>query len=121
LLLGACTPDELLVDEEQTPGSWVIDRGKTDGGSLGFRVRAPNGRKYLFKNDAPNHPERATAASAIGAAIYHTVGFNTSCEQIVYFDRSILHLNPGLKVTDNAGITKPFDEKALRRVLDEAN
>jgi hypothetical protein len=99
----------------------VIDKGKTDGASLGFRVRIAGGGKYMFKNDAPNQPERATAASAIGAAIYHAAGFNTSCEQIVYFDPSAFHLNEGLKVTDNTGATKPFDATALRRVLSEAN
>ena len=121
LLRGACTPDEILKPEAAAPGSWVIDRGKTDGASLGFRVRTPNGGKYMFKDDAPGQPERATAASAVGAAIYHAVGYNTTCEQIAYFDRGLLHLNPGLTVTDNTGITRPFDEKALDRVLQEAN
>ncbi|HKO93333.1 MAG TPA: hypothetical protein VJU61_19395, partial [Polyangiaceae bacterium] len=65
-------------------------------------------------------PERPTAASAIGAALYHAVGFNTSCEQIVYFDPSVLSLKPGLKATDNSGITKAFDATALARVLGQA-
>src|SRR5262249_25502841 len=102
------------------PGSWVIDQGKADGASLGFRVRVGN-RKYLFKNDAKEQPERATAASAIGAAIYHLAGFNTSCEQVVYFDRKLLKLNPGLKSRDNSGVTRAFDEAALDRVLAESN
>lgn len=129
LLRGGCTPDQVLTGTSATPRSWVIDRGKTDGASLGFRVRiaadpanpGKGDRKYLFKNDAPGQPERATAASVIGAAIYHAVGFNTSCEQIVYFDRAVLELKPGLKVTDNTGVTKPFDAAALDRVLREAN
>jgi hypothetical protein len=129
LLRGACTPEQVLNGEGAAPGSWVIDQGKTNGASLGFRVRvqseAPDGsksdRKFMFKNDAPNQPERATAASAIGAAIYHAVGFYTSCEQIVYFDRDVLQLKPGLKSTDNSGVTKPFDAKALDNVLNQAN
>jgi len=121
LLLGACTPDQRLSSEQAAPGSWVIDRGKSDGASLGFRVRTPDKAKYMFKNDAPNQPERATAASAIGAAIYHAAGFYTSCEQIVYFPREVLHLNPGLTSTDNTGVTKPFDEPALSEVLKQAN
>jgi hypothetical protein len=122
LLRGACTPEQMLpTAAELAQGSWVIDRGKDNGASLGFRVRTPNRAKYMFKNDAPGQPERATASSAIGAAIYHAVGFNTSCEQIAYFDRNVLHLNPGLTVTNNSGATKPFDATALDRVLSQAN
>ena len=121
LLRGACTTDEMLKPEQAVAGSWVIDKGKTDGASLGFRVRTPNGGKFMLKNDAPGQPERASAASAIGAAIYHAVGFNTSCEQIVYFDRKLLKLNPGLHSTDNSGRTRPFDQKRLDHVLSEAN
>ncbi|MET0386790.1 MAG: hypothetical protein ABW321_12565 [Polyangiales bacterium] len=121
LLRGACTVKEVITAEGAEPGSWVIDRGKSNGASLGFRVRTPGGGKYMFKNDSPEQPERATAASAIGAAIYHAVGFNTSCEQIVYFEPTVLHLNPGLTVTDNSGMTKPFDAAALENVLSAAN
>jgi hypothetical protein len=121
LLRGACTPEDMLDPAGAAPGSWVIDQGKSNGASLGFRVRIDGKRKYLFKNDAKDQPERATAASAIGAAIYHIVGFNTSCEQILYFDRSLLKLNPGLTETDNTGVTKAFDDAALGRVLAEAN
>src|SRR5262249_44219029 len=86
LVRGACAPDAVLDPSKAEPGAWIIDQGKMDGASLGFRVRLGD-KKYLFKNDAPNQPERATAASAIGAAIYDAVGFNTSCEQVIYFDR----------------------------------
>jgi hypothetical protein len=120
LLRGACTPEQML-SEPPAPGGWTIDRGKTNGASLGFRVRTPQGGKFMFKNDAPGQPERATAASVIGAAIYHAVGYFTSCEQIVYFDKRALHLNPGLTVTDNSGVTRAFDGAALDHVLSEAN
>lgn len=121
LLRGACTPPQVLDAATAEPGSWTIDQGKPNGASLGFRVRTPDQRKYMFKNDAPNQPERATAASVIGAAIYHAVGFYTSCEQIVHFAPDRLTLRPGLTVTDNSGITRPFDAAALANVLAQAN
>jgi hypothetical protein len=74
----------------------------------------------MLKADTKEQPERPSAASAIGAAIYHAVGFNTSCEQIVYFEREVLTLAPGLKVTDNSNITRPFDARALDAVLAQA-
>jgi hypothetical protein len=116
LLRGACNADQILDASSAAPGSWVIDHGKDNGASLGFRVRVDQ-RKYMFKTDIANQPERSSAASAIGAAIYHAVGFNTSCEQVIYFDRRVLALTPGLSVTDNTGVTRSFDDKALERVL----
>jgi hypothetical protein len=120
LLRGACTPEAMLDPDGAAPESWVIDQGKHDGASLGFRVRVGK-HKYMFKNDAKDQPERATAASAIGAAVYHAVGFNTSCEQVVYFDRPLLKLTPGLTSADNSGAVRRFDEAALDHVLAEAN
>jgi hypothetical protein len=116
--LGACAP-AMILDPGMPDGSWVIDQGKSNGASLGFRIKVA-GKKYMMKTDSKEQPERPTAASAIGAAIYHDVGFWSSCEQVVYFRPSLLKLTPGLKVTANVGGTRPFDQAALQQVLDEA-
>lgn len=121
LLRGACTLEQMLSVDEVGPGGWTIDEGKPNGASLGFRVRTADKRKYMFKNDATNQPERATAASVIGAAIYHAAGYYTSCEQIVHFEPDRLNLLSGLTATDNSGVTRPFDHKALAEVLAQAN
>jgi hypothetical protein len=120
LLAGACGPNDLLDGETAAPGAWVIDQGKGNGASPGFRIKVADKFKFLLKTDSLQQPERPTAASAIGAAIYHAVGFNTSCEQIVYFHRRVLTLTPGLVEKDNSGIPRPFDEKALERVFRQA-
>jgi hypothetical protein len=120
LLQGACTSTDLLDGEKAAPGSWVIDQGKPNGASPGFRIKVADKYKFLLKTDTPLQPERPTAASAIGAAIYHAVGFNTSCEQIVYFDPKVLQLLPNLVVTDNTGVPKAFNAKALDWVLRQA-
>jgi len=114
---GACSEHEMLDGATATPGSWFIDQGKTNGASKGFRIKVGGKQKYMLKADLKEQPERPSAASAIGAAIYHAVGFNTSCEQIVYFDPKVLKLKPGLTVTDNSGVTRKFDDKALEGVL----
>jgi hypothetical protein len=113
---GACSPSQILPDEA-SDGSWVIDEGKDNGSTPGFRVDVPGRGKFLFKADDEAKPERATAASVIGAAAYHAVGFFTSCEQIVYFRPAMLKLLPGLRSADNSGLERPFDEAALQRVL----
>jgi len=117
---GACEPKVMLDGESAGAGAWLIDKGKANGASLGFRVNIPGKGKYLFKTDPKGQPERATAASAIGAAAYNAVGFNTSCEQVVYFKRSVLKLKPGLRYENNSGITRNFDAAALDSVIAEA-
>jgi len=120
LKAGACKPSELLDGESAAEGAWLIDKGKSNGASLGFRVNIKGKGKYLFKTDPKGQPERATAASVIGAAVYNAVGFYTSCEQVVYFKPSVLKLTPGLRFENNSGIERAFDKKALQGVLDEA-
>src|SRR5581483_5329960 len=63
------------------------------------------------------YPEHPSAASTIGAAVYHAAGYNTSCEQIVYLRPSLLSLKPGLKFRGNFSEEKPFDRPALDAIL----
>lgn len=118
LTRGACLPTDLLDPESAADGSWVVDHGKTEGSSLGFRVNV-RGRKYLFKVDT-DAPERPSAASTIGALVYNAVGFYTSCEQIVYFRPSLLSIKPGLRSKGNFDGEKPFDRAALDRIVARA-
>ena len=117
---GACEPSKHIEPDTAADGSWVIDRGKPNGSSAGFRVVIPGKGKFMFKSDAPI-PERPSAASVIGAAIYNAAGFNTSCEQVVYFKRSLLHLTPGLRFAGNFNGEKPFDKAALDAILEGAS
>lgn len=112
LKAAACKPEDLLPDEV-ADGEWVVDRGKTDGASFGFRVDIPGKGKYMLKTDQPLQPEQQNAAATIGAAIYHALGFNTTCEQVVYVRRAQLKLTPGLTSIDNRGITHPFGTEQL--------
>jgi len=120
LVRGACKPALILDPDGSADGTWLIDHGKTDGSSPGFRVNVPGKGKYLFKSEPPDQPERPSAASAIGAATYAAVGFNTSCEQIVYFRPSLLKLAPGLEHKGNFGAMEPFDQKVVDKILADA-
>jgi hypothetical protein len=125
---GACETAQHLDPTDVPDGTWVVDQGKPNGSTPGFRVNIPGKGKYMFKVDADvggaivsgeatSHAERATGASVIGAAAYNAVGFYTSCEQVIYIKPSVLKLTPGLRFTDNSGIEKSFDQKALDAVL----
>ena len=118
LALGGCTADDILPAPGDVPdGAWLVDHGKDNGSSLGFRVKVPGKGLYMLKADEPSAPEHASAAAVIGQAIYHAIGFHTSCEQVVYVRRSQLELVPGLARIDNKGFAHPFDDKALDAVL----
>lgn len=120
LVRGACKVEDMLDPDSAKDGDYVIDQGKPNGASPGFRVKVGGKKKYMFKTDFLKEPERPSAAAAIGTAIYHAVGFNTSCEQVLYVDPKVFELKPGLKVTANDGVTRPFDKAALDKVLREA-
>jgi hypothetical protein len=117
---GACNPALILDPEGSADGTWLIDHGKTDGSSPGFRVNIPGKGKYLFKGEPADQPEHPSAASVIGAAVYEAVGFNTSCEQIVYFRPSLLKLAPGLTHKGNFGADEPFDQKVVDKILGDS-
>lgn len=115
---GACKPEDMLpAMTEVKDGEWVIDHGKDNGSTLGFRINIKGKGKYMLKADDTGLPERASAASVIGAAIYDELGFNTSCEQVVTLKKSQLKLKPNLVVFDNSGLSHPFDDAALDKVL----
>jgi len=117
LLHGECSPSQLLLDTANVPdGSWVIDKGKQNGATPGFRIKIAGKGKYLLKVDTPT-PERPSAAAVIGALAYHAVGFNFSCEQVVYVKASVFKLTPGLTYIDNSERIRPFDAKALEKLL----
>ncbi|HXN34363.1 MAG TPA: hypothetical protein VN894_21020, partial [Polyangiaceae bacterium] len=117
VMRGACSP-ALILDPDGSPdGTWLVDHGKDNGSSPGFRVKIPGKGKYLLKGELPAQPERPSAASVIGAAVYAAVGFHTSCEQVVYLRPSLLKLMPGLTHKGNFGATEAFDQKAVDKIL----
>ncbi len=115
---GAC--DEHVLDTEAADGAWLIDRGKDNGANPGFRVNVPKLGKFMLKADLKEEPDRATGATAISARFYHAMGYFAPCDTVVYFRRSLLALKPGLTVTNNEGVTRPFDHAALQGMLDSA-
>jgi hypothetical protein len=119
LISGPC--GEQVLDVAMPDGSWVIDQGKPNGASPGFRVTIPGVGKFMLKADVQAEPERATGATAIAARLYHAAGYFAPCDSVVYFDPRILRLEPGLQVTDNTGVAKPFDQAALAAVLAKAS
>jgi hypothetical protein len=119
IAVGPCGDEVLSVSAP--PGTWIIDQGKPNGANPGFRVNIPGLGKFLLKADPDGEPERATGAAAIAARIYHAVGYFAPCDSVVHFDPNLLKLKPGLIATDNSGVARPFDQKALDKLLSRAS
>lgn len=117
--VGPCQND-LDPGADSEPGSWLIDQGKANGATPGFRIKTKDKRKFLLKNNLNSEAERASAASAIGVRLYYAAGFYTPCDSVVYFDPKLLKLKPDLKITDNSGVPRPFDQKALQALLNDS-
>ena len=124
------TPDEVfsgycgakILEPATAPdGSWVIDMGKPNGANPGFRVKVEGVGKFMLKADPSDQPERATGATSIASRLYYAAGWWAPCDSVVYFKPSLLELKPGLMVTDNSGIARPFDRKALDALLAKAS
>jgi len=116
---GACAEHEL--DASAPDGTWLIDKGKDNGANPGFRINVPGLGKFMLKSDPSEEPERATGATSIASRVYHAVGYYAPCDSVVYFRPSLLKLKPGLTVTNNEGVTKPFDEARLKDLLAHAS
>jgi hypothetical protein len=112
---GPCTGAD--PDPDAPAGTWLIDKGKPNGDTPGFRVKLPDGRRFMFKIDLAKSAERSNAASVIGARLYHAVGFAVPCERVLEVDPAVFTLQPGLTVTSNANVTRPFDQALLAEVL----
>ena len=117
---GSCD-DKILEPDKAKDGEWVIDQGKANGANPGFRVNIPGVGKFMLKSDPQPEPDRATGATAIAARIYYAAGYFAPCDSVVYFKPSLLKLKPGLVMTDNSGISTPFDQSALQKILDGAS
>lgn len=115
---GSC--DGELDGATAKDGEWPIDQGKPNGANPGFRVNVPGAGKFMLKSDPAGEGERATGATSIAARIYYALGWFAPCDSVVYFKPSALKLLPGLKATDNSGVTRPFDDKMLKKILDGA-
>src|SRR6185369_1971044 len=115
LVRGSCAEHQL--DPSMPDGAWVVDKGKDNGANPGFRVNVPHVGKFMMKGDIPSEPDRATGATAIATRIYHAAGYFAACDTVVYFRPALLSLKPGLTVTNNEGVTTPFDHAALERIL----
>jgi hypothetical protein len=98
-------------------GPFEVIGGKPDGLNPGFLIQTKAGKKYFFKFDVGEQPERATAADVIGSKIYHFVGYHAPCNQIVYFDPKILSISPKATLRRADGRKTPMTQEDVNEAF----
>jgi hypothetical protein len=111
---GACHPEDPM---PRPP--WRVVEGKTEGGTAGFVFEDALERRYVLKADRDRQPEQATAADAIGAALYHAVGYFVPCNRVVHFDPSWVELAPDARIEVRGSGERAMTREDLRGVFAE--
>ncbi|MBW2454144.1 MAG: hypothetical protein JRI68_06525, partial [Deltaproteobacteria bacterium] len=101
-------------------GPWVVTGAKPNGANPGFPIQAADGRRYMVKFDGVVQGPRATAADVIVSKIYHAAGLSTPCNEVVFFDRSILKIDPEAESENEAGDKVPMTAKDLDTIFSKA-
>jgi hypothetical protein len=96
---------------------WPIVQEKSSGLTPGYRITDPSGHLYQVKLDPPEHPEMASGAEVIGAAIYHALGFNVVQGYIVEIDPDRIVISPNATTVDMTGRRRPMTRDDVRRLL----
>jgi len=112
---GACDGPPLSPDM-----IWTIKDAKPDGANPGFVIKAADGRRYLLKFDGTRQGERASTADVFGSRIYHAAGYHAPCNQVVFFDRSILVMADDAESENAQGETVPMTWDDVERVLSKS-
>ena len=114
LVRGPNQFDTLNVDD------WPIVQEKSSGITPGYRLTDPSGHLYQVKFDPPNHPEMASGAEVIGAAIYHAIGYNVVQGYIVEIDPARIVISPKATTVDMSGRRREMRREDVDRILSRA-
>ncbi|MBI2827651.1 MAG: hypothetical protein HYX77_00080 [Acidobacteria bacterium] len=106
--------DTLNIDD------WPLVQEKSSGITPGYRVTDPSGHLYQVKFDPPLHPEMASGAEVIGAAVYHALGYNVVEGYIIEVDPARITIAPGATTVDMSGRRRSLRRDDVDRILARA-
>jgi hypothetical protein len=110
-------PNELV---ELNVDGWPIVQGKSSGITPGYRVADPSGRLFQIKFDPPAHPEMASGAEVIGAAVYHALGYNVVQGYVAEIDPARIVIAPTATTVDMTGRQRQMRRADVDGVLKRA-
>ena len=114
---GACRDVPSL---DPARGPWLVMSTKSDGGDIGFVIKEPGGHRYLLKLDGQKQPPQPTTGDIVGSRIYYAAGYETPCNEIVYFRPNVLQIAPNARNKTAVGRDESCDRAELDRLLEFA-
>lgn len=119
------SPEELARGSCRGPGidpagPWVVKGAKPNGANPGFQIKAADGRSYLLKFDGIHQHSRATTADTLGSRLWYAAGFHAPCNEVLFFDRKILSIDPDARSEDAEGNKIPMTEADLDKIFAKA-
>jgi hypothetical protein len=118
---GAMSLDEIVRGPNEIEvtniDGWPIVQEKSSGLTIGYRVVDPGGHLHQVKLDPPEHPEMASGAEVIGAAIYHALGYNVVQGYIVEIDPEKIVVAPTATTVDMGGRRRAMTREDVDRLL----
>jgi hypothetical protein len=114
LVRGPNTLSDVTID------GWPIVQEKSSGITPGYRITDPDGHLYQIKFDPPDHPEMSSGAEAIGAAIYHALGYNVVEGYIVEVDPDRIVISETATTVDLSGRERRMERRDIDQLLARA-
>ena len=102
------------------PGTWTVERGKTDGVMPGLRILDSEGVRYFIKFDSPGYRELATGAEVVATKLFHAIGYHVPENYITYINREDLVIGEGARKDYDDGRRRPLRQRDLDFVLRRA-
>ena len=95
---------------------WRVTGLKTQGVSLGIRIKDSDGQTFQLKFDPPKWQEMSSGADVVVSHLFWAAGYNVPDNTIVAFTRDDLELSGGT-YTDALGRKQPITASLLDKIL----
>ncbi|MFB3905285.1 MAG: hypothetical protein ACE15E_17685 [Acidobacteriota bacterium] len=100
---------------------WVIEGGKTQGITPGFRVRDAKGDLYFIKFDPKGYPQLATSTEVICTRFFYAFGYNVPENYLVRIRREDVTIGPKAIITDENGLKRNWTEDDVDRIFEKVS
>src|SRR3984957_15989676 len=98
---------------------YTVVAAKTEGVSIGFRIRDARGLLYFVKADPPSNIEMATAADVVGALFLYAAGYNVPENYILEGRPEEFRLSEKATVKSTYGKDHRLTATKLRQIFDK--
>lgn len=96
---------------------WKVTGLKTEGVSLGFRIKDATGTTFQIKFDPLGYPELASGADVVTTYLMWAAGYNVPDNSIVNFTLDDLEIPKDATYEDAVGAKHPLDVTELEKIL----